>query len=222
MAIACVSSRPAPAKRPLALAAVTVMLGAGVLSIHAAAQEAAMPPLKQDADRFEQKLDRIRVFGATPQRASSRAATTRETTLTEPEVNAYLWWHLDELVPAGITDPTLQLGDNGQVDARAIIDLAAIRQQRERGWLDPLAYVGGRVPVTAAGILHTAAGLATLDVQSVTIAGMSVPKSVLQDLVSYYTRSPQAPQGVNLADPLPLPAAIREITVSRGQATVVQ
>jgi hypothetical protein len=222
MTLAQVATRPAPAVGRLAAAALAMTLGVGLPAARAAAQGAPLPPLKKDADRLEQKLEQIRVLGAEPQLASSRAARTRETTLTEPEVNAYLWWHLDELVPAGVTDPKLRLGDNGQVDASAVVDLSAIRQQRERGWLDPLAYVGGRVTVTAAGILHTAAGLATLDVKSVTVAGVSVPTSVLQDLVGYYTRSPQAPQGVNLADPLPLPSAIREIAISKGQATIVQ
>ena len=70
--------------------------------------------------------------------------------VTQPEVNAYLWWHLEEVVPRGITEPSLELLGDGRIAGRAVVDLTAIRQQKARGWLDPLAYVSGKVEVTAA------------------------------------------------------------------------
>ena len=51
---------------------------------------------------------------------------------------------------------------------------------------------------------------------------MPVPKSVLQELVSYYSRSSQNPTGVSLDTPFELPARIREIRVGQKQATVIQ
>ena len=51
---------------------------------------------------------------------------------------------------------------------------------------------------------------------------MPVPKSFLQELVSYYSRTPKNPQGVSLDDPFALPASIRQIDVGAGQAVVVQ
>ena len=63
---------------------------------------------------------------------------------------------------------------------------------------------------------------ATLDLTSVTLAGVSVPKSILQELVTFYSRTPATPQGINLDDPFPLPAGIRRIDVGKGQATVIQ
>jgi hypothetical protein len=49
-----------------------------------------------------------------------------------------------------------------------------------------------------------------------------VPVSVLQQLISYYSRSPRHPDGVELERAFPLPAAIRQIDVGAGQAVVVQ
>jgi hypothetical protein len=40
--------------------------------------------------------------------------------------------------------------------------------------------------------------------------------------VSYYSRTPENPQGVRLDDTFSLPANIRQIEVGQGQAVVVQ
>ena len=45
---------------------------------------------------------------------------------------------------------------------------------------------------------------------------MTVPKTVLQELVSYYSRTPENPDGINMDDPFELPARIREIRVGTG------
>ncbi len=191
---------------------------AGVLGAVVLAQEPSLAPRKQDADRFEQKVERIRRFAVTPPEA--RAA--QRTVMTQAEVNAYLWWRQEDVVPRGITEPSLQLLGDGRLSGRAVVDLTAIRDQKARSWLDPLAYVGGKVEVTAAGRLQTDRGLATLDLTSATVAGVSVPKSILQELVTYYTRTAATPQGISLDDPFPLPAAIRQIQVGKGEATVIQ
>ena len=49
-----------------------------------------------------------------------------------------------------------------------------------------------------------------------------VPKVVLQQVLSYYSRSPERPAGLSLDDTFVLPAGIREIRLDRGQAIVVQ
>jgi hypothetical protein len=49
-----------------------------------------------------------------------------------------------------------------------------------------------------------------------------VPKILLQEIIGYYSRTPEKPAGISLDDPFPLPARIREIQVERGQAIIVQ
>ena len=60
------------------------------------------------------------------------------------------------------------------------------------------------------------------DLEQASISGIPVPKSVLQSLVSHYSKSESNPRGVGLDDPFVLPAAIREIRVEPGRAIVVQ
>jgi hypothetical protein len=54
------------------------------------------------------------------------------------------------------------------------------------------------------------------------MSGVPVPVTVLQEVLTYYSRSDERPQGVRLADVFSLPANIRQIEVGEGQAVVVQ
>lgn len=174
---------------------------------------------KQDADRFHAKLVQIVEYGNMPPK---RAAAPRSTSLTDVEINSYLKFLAGKDVPTGIVDPALNALGGGRVSGRAIVDLDAVRKQKERGWLDPMAYLRGRLPVTAAGRLTAKDGMGTFVLESAAISGITVPKAVLQELLSYYSRTPQKPSGINMDDPFELPARIREIRVGTGTAIVVQ
>jgi hypothetical protein len=174
---------------------------------------------KQDADRFRAKLDRILQVGNSP---VPRRAQALSTPLTDVEVNSYLRFNAGRQIPVGIVEPTLNALGNGHVGGRALVDLDAVRKQTQRGWLDPLAYLSGRLPVTAAGVLTTKDGVGRFQLESAAISGVPVPKAVLQELLSYYSRTPENPAGINMDDPFELPSRIREIRVGTGTATVVQ
>src|SRR5262249_22665487 len=107
--------------------------------------------------------------------------------------------------------------------ARAVVDLDAVRRQKSsRGLLDPLSYAGGRLAITASGVLTALNGIGRFVLESATMAGVPIPKSILQEVVSYYSRTPGNPAGIGLDDPFPLPARIREIQVDAGRAIVIQ
>jgi hypothetical protein len=54
------------------------------------------------------------------------------------------------------------------------------------------------------------------------VGRLPLPRSVLHELVAFYTRTPDTPTGVNLDEPFALPAGIRQVLIRRGAATVVQ
>ena len=83
-------------------------------------------------------------------------------------------------------------------------------------------YLTGRLPVTATGTLQTSNGIGRFELESASVGGVPIPKMLLQEIVSYYSRTPQNPVGISLDDPFALPARIREIQVERGQAIIVQ
>jgi hypothetical protein len=174
---------------------------------------------KQDADRFQGKLNRIVAFG---NQKTAKAAAPQTTPVTDAEVNAYFQYSAKEQIPAGIVDPQLKALGDGRVGGQAVVDLDVVRKQKQRGWLDPMAYLTGSLPLTASGLLITKDGVGRFQLESAQVSGISIPKTFLQELVAYYSRTPENPDGIGMDDPFELPARIREIRVERGQATIMQ
>ena len=112
--------------------------------------------------------------------------------------------------------------DAGKVDTRALVDLDAVRTSETRSWLDPLAYVTGLLEVRTIGTFRGANGKGVFTFESATVGGMPVPRTVMQELVAFYTRSPETPKGILLDQPFDLPARIRAVELRRGAATVIQ
>lgn len=174
---------------------------------------------KADALKFQAKLSQIETNGAQPRKPKAAA---RPTQVSELEVNSYLKFLAGSQVPVGIVEPTLRAAGNGRVTGRAVVDLDAVRTQKKRAWTDPLAYLMGKLPVTAAGTLTTQNGVGRFQLESAEISGVTIPKSLLQELLSYYSKSPENPAGINMDEPFQLPAAIQEIRIGQGVATIVQ
>ncbi len=172
---------------------------------------------RRDADRLQRKIDLIAQLGLVQRPSAVR------TTLTESEINSYLAiYGKTQLLPPGVIDPRLTILGGNRISARATIDLDEVRRNSGGGWFDPASYLTGHVPVFAQGVLRTSNGVARLQLESAQVAGISVPKTILQTIVSHYSRTPDYPRGVNLDEPFPLPAGIRQIEMRRGEATVVQ
>ena len=172
---------------------------------------------KQDSDRFQSKLTRIVDFGN--ERRARGAAAAQSTPISDAELNAYFEYGAKSQIPTGIAEPQLNALGEGRVSGRALVDLDAVRTQKQRGWLDPIR---GSLPLTATGLLITKDGVGRFQLESAQVSGISVPKSLLQELLGYYSRTPENPKGISMDDPFELPARIREIQVERGQATIVQ
>jgi hypothetical protein len=174
---------------------------------------------KEDADRFQSKLTKIVALGNGP---AAKSSQRQNTPVTDVELNSYLKYRAGDQVPTGIVEPELSALGGGRVAGRAVVDLDAVRTQKKRGWFDPLGYLTGRLPVTASGVLVTKEGKGQFQLQSAEISGVTVPKSVLQELLSYYSKSAENPEGINMDAPFDLPAKIQEIRVGTGTSTVVQ
>ena len=172
---------------------------------------------RQDAALLKQKVATISAH------AERAARQPRRTTVTESEVNSYLVYDAGEQLPTGVVEPSISILGEGRVAARAVVDLDAVRRAKNpTSLLDPMNYLMGKVPVSATGLLKTGNGVARVELESAAISRMPIPKFLLQEIVSYYSRSASNPGGINLDDPFALPARIREIQVERGHAIIVQ
>jgi hypothetical protein len=192
------------------------VLGA-VFAVAVGSLRAETAASKRDADMLRQKVAAISSHGERRQNQPLR------TTITENEVNSYLVFDGREQLPTGVVDPSVTILGTGRVSGRAVVDLDAVRQAKATASLfDPTNYLTGRLPVTATGVLSTSNGVGRFQLESATVGGVPVPKLLLQEIVSHYSRTPEKPAGIGLDDPFALPARIREIQVQRGQAIIVQ
>lgn len=174
-------------------------------------------PLRRDSDELKQKFAAISARGTSPVSGLSR------TTVTEQEVNAYLAFEALPSLPQGVVDPSISLLAGNRVTGRAVVDLDRVRQNRNPvSLLDPVRYLRGRLMVKATGVVRADNGLARFELEQADVAGVPIPKFLLQQIISYYSRSRSYPSGLSLDDPLELPARIRTLEMTTGRAVVVQ
>jgi hypothetical protein len=175
--------------------------------------------VRTDAAAMQQKLVAMALRGAA---TTAKGAAPLRTTFTDRQVNAYFQQYGKTFLPAGVTDPRVTIVDDSHIRARAMVNLDEALQTKKRSWLDPLAWLTGTVEVTAAGRLTGADGQGRLLLDQAAVGGVAVPISVLQQVVGYYTRTPEDPDGFDLTQPFPLPSRIQSITLVPGTATIVQ
>ena len=172
---------------------------------------------REQAQVFQQKLARIVENGQV------KGDKPRETPITQDEVNSYLRYSAGSQIPVGVTEPSIVIEGAGCLSGRAVVDLDAIRRQRSSGsWFDPTSYLTGTLPVTAVGVLRTNDGRGQFTLERATVGGIPIPKSFLQEIVSYYSKSDDFPNGINIDDPFNLPVEIRRIDVAPARALIVQ
>jgi hypothetical protein len=180
---------------------------------------------RADAARLREKVTAIEQQAAVVPDLASRAQrpAPKSTVLSEREVNSYLAFDAGSQIPVGITGPRITILDDRRLAATALVDLDAVRaHHKSSGWFDPMNFLSGQLPVAVSGRLLTADGLARFDLDSASVSNVPIPKALVQELVSYYSRTPQNPGGLNLDDAFLLPARIRQIVVRRGEAVVIQ
>jgi hypothetical protein len=200
-------------------------------SMTAIAGQGASPFTQADSDAFARKIILIEKIGTGGGAASGGATTARTrpnpmqrlTAIAEKELNAYFRYDMRDSFPAGVTEPTVTMLGDGRVTATAVVDLDAVRDaQQSSGWLNPMRLLSGRLPVTASGVLESQHGTVRFLLDAADVSGVPIPKAMLQQVVSYYSRTSERPEGVNLDDAMDLPAGIKEIRVQPGQAIIVQ
>lgn len=178
---------------------------------------ASINPSKDQGDRLERKIAEI------VRNASAEPVPAKRTPMSEPEVNSYLNLNLKEKIPRGLANPQISLLGNEKLGGRVFVDIDEFKRQRGSGGImDPLSYISGSVPVTASGVLNSKQGKGQFQLISAEILGVPVPKSVVQELVSFFSRTQENPRGIYMDEPFNLPAKIREIIVNRGEAVVLQ
>jgi len=107
-------------------------------------------------------------------------------TLSQRELNAYVEQELPKVVPQGVREPKLELGA-GTATGSAWIDFVKLQsaQGKPPGWL-MRQILQGEHPVTVTARIDSAGGRATVNVQSVEIAGITIEGRMLDYLIQNY------------------------------------
>lgn len=138
--------------------------------------------------------------------------------VTEGELNSYLNLSLGSRMPAGVTDVDVRLDRDG-IAAKAMVDLDQVRDRiPAQGPWNPINLLGGRVPVEVTGRLETENGFGTLQFDQVRLGPLSLPVSLLGQMVSSATQTPENPQGFDIQAPFRLPYSVKRIRFRPGRA----
>jgi hypothetical protein len=193
-------------------------VGAGLLALGLIGSIAvAVQRSKEDGDRLQHKIDEIN------RNASAPEPEPKNTPFTESEINSYLVFNIKDKIPKGLANPEINILGNGSLGGRVLVDLDEFKRNRaSNGFMDPFNYIYGRVPVTAHGVLRTRDGRGQFYLGSAEIHGITLPKQLVQELVSYFSRTRENPRGFNMDAPFDLPAKIRRIDVNKGEAVMAQ
>lgn len=166
----------------------------------------------QLADAFEKKIVLVQ------EQAGEKTAKNRPTTFSQVETNSYLKFKAGSLLPTGLTQPEITMLGQGRVAAKAIVDLDLVRQKQSTGgWFDPTSYLTGKLLVTAAGRIVTGDGKGKVELESAEVSGVTIPRSFLNQMVNFFTRTADNPKGSTLDDTFELPANIRRIDVEQAR-----
>jgi hypothetical protein len=189
-----------------------------VLTLSAAVSvTAALEISKEQGNRLERKIDEI------AKNASAEPVRSKKTLMSESEVNSYLNFNVKEKIPRGLSHPQISGLGNGNLAGRVFIDLDEFKRQRGSGGImDPLNYISGQVPLTARGVLRARDGKGQFELISAEIHRIPIPKPLVQELVTFFSRTQETPRGINIDEPFNLPAKIREVIVNQGEAVVTQ
>lgn len=197
----------------------TAVIVVFVLAVTAAAATLrAATASRQHADSLARKITLITQRGA-----QGPASGARRTEVSEDEVNSWFVFRGRPYLPEGVTNPTVAMIGDGTMRGVATVDLEALGRRRSKGgMLDLWSYLGGKVPVAVTGTLRARDGQGQFEMKAAEVAGVPVPKALVQELLSVYTASPDQKKPLGLESSFELPARIRSIDVGRGQLVVVQ
>ena len=165
----------------------------------------------QLSDAFAQKIVLVQKI------SEQKSSKDRLTTFTQAETNSYLKYGAGDLLPTGLTQPQITMIGEGKVSGKAIVDLDIVREKSGSGsWFDPTSYLTGKLPVTASGRIVTWDNKGRFELDTATINGIPLPKSLLAQMVNFFSRTADNPRGSSIDDTFELPAKIQRIDVNSG------
>jgi hypothetical protein len=168
----------------------------------------------EEADRLAATVERVE-----RRLAAGRSASRRPIVVTESELNSYVTLSLAARIPAGVQGLAIEI-EQDRLAARATLDLDRLKGQLPQGGAPGLlGLLSGTVPVEIRGRVPNEGGKGRIVVEQASVAGVSLPSSVVAEVVAMATRSEARPAGFDLQAPFDLPWTARRVRLESGRAT---
>lgn len=167
----------------------------------------------EDADQVALTLRRI-----DRRLRSGRRASKTTVVVTERQLNSFVNLSLAEQIPPELSDLEFLLGAD-RLRARGRLDLDQLQAKMpEGGTASLLSMLSGVVPVELGARVQSAEGLFQLELEDVTIGGLSLPPALLAQIIAFATKKEDRPDGVDIAAPVALPWTARQVRIEPGRA----
>ncbi len=140
--------------------------------------------------------------------------------LSQAELNAYVQKELPTVAPPGVRSPVVTLEGNNTATGRARVDFLKLRSaQGKPPGLILRTLLSGEHEVTVTASVRSGGGKATVDLRSVSVAGVPISGGALDFLIENYL-IPNYPDA-KIGRPFELKHRIDRIEVARDAAYVV-
>ncbi len=168
-----------------------------------------------DADWVAETVARVE------RRLGAGKPASRETiVVTQRQLNSWVNLSLASKIPEGLSG--LEVGlQKDRLVARGTLDLDRVKAKVPQGLgAGLLAFLSGAVPVELRGRFSSAEGTGKVDVEEALVGGISLPPSLLAQIVGQSTRSAKRPEGFDILSPFPLPYTASRVRLEPGRALV--
>jgi hypothetical protein len=167
------------------------------------------------ADSLAGKLARIE---AAARKAIKPPAKPQSMEVSESEVNSYLNLTLGPKMPPELSEVAFRIEPN-RIAGTGLVDLDKLKAKiPSSGPFNPLSFLGGRVPVDLKTQLPTENGMGSLVVEELSLGGVSLPMSLIQQIVLSATRTRENPRGFDVQMPFRLPNDVKKVRLGTGKA----
>lgn len=176
------------------------------------------PPVQQPKDpvtRLQEKLDEL------AENSTRSPVPPKNLAFAEDEVNLLVARYLKENAPQAIGEPRVTILSDSRLVARVLVDVDEFKRNRKRV-SGPLNFLSGKVPVVVRGDLTGQNGRGQFRLQSAEVNGVTLPRSLVLELLANHTRNREFPQGFDIEKPFDLPHKIRELGLRLGEVWVSQ
>jgi hypothetical protein len=166
------------------------------------------------ADSLARKLAEIESAPVKPGQARARSSVP----VSAAELNSYLNLTLAPKLPPELSEVAFAI-EPGRLAGSGLVDLDRLKAKAPpQGPWSPLSFLSGRVAVDLKTQLPSRDGMGSFLVDEVRLGGVSLPVSLLQQVVLSATRTRDNPAGFDLSAPFRLPYAVRQVRLEPGKA----